>query len=176
MDKATIKFLLVVLMASFFFACTAQAQKHLEAGDTAPGFSLYNQDGKLFKTNDYIGKKVLVLFFYPKDESMICTKEACSFRDSFAEFTKAGAIVIGINGGTIASHKNFATHYNLPYTLLSDPGDKVYKLFGIKKQLFMPGRETFVIDLKGKIVYQHAAMLQGKQHADDALKFIKAAK
>ena len=141
-----------------------------------PTFLLYDQDGKLFKSSDYVGKSILVVYFYPKDESMVCTKEACSFRDSFDQFTAAGAKVIGINGGTVASHKEFQHHYKLPFTLLSDPGDRVYKLFGVKGKLFLSGRETFVIDLKGKVVYIHEAMLQGKEHADDALLFIKSAK
>ena len=149
--------------------------KHLEIGDAVPSFTLTDQDGKSFNIADHIGKKVLVIYFYPKDESMVCTKEACAFRDSFDAFTKAGAMVIGINGGSVASHKEFQQHYKLPFTLLSDPGNKVYDRFGVKNKLFMSGRETFVIDLKGKVVYSHEAMLQGKEHADDALAYIKAA-
>jgi peroxiredoxin Q/BCP len=154
----------------------AQSKKHLAVGDMAPAFSLKDQDGKTFTLADHIGKDILVVYFYPKDESMVCTKEACAFRDSFDAFTKAGAKVIGINGGTVASHKEFQEHYKLPFTLLSDPGNVVYNQFGVKGKLFFTGRETFVIDLKGKIVYQHEAMMQGKEHADDALAFIKAAK
>jgi len=150
--------------------------KHLSTGDNAPIFSLHDQDGKTFDMAKEIGKSVLVIYFYPKDESMVCTKEACAFRDSFDEFAKAGAKVIGINGGTVESHKEFQQHYKLPFTLLSDPGNKAYNMFGIKNKLFMSGRETFVVDLKGKIVYSHEAMLQGKEHADDALAYIKAAK
>lgn len=167
------------LLISAFFALTisqSQAQKHLAVGDAAPTFSLTDQDGKTFNMADHIGKDILVIYFYPKDESMVCTKEACGFRDSFDAFTKAGAKVIGINSGTVASHKAFAEHYKLPFTVLSDPGNKVYNMFGVKTKIFFSGRETFVVDLKGKIVYQHEAMMQGKQHADDALAFIKAAK
>ncbi|MEO6850316.1 MAG: peroxiredoxin [Mucilaginibacter sp.] len=161
----------------FLCICSSPSKAQtLKVGDTMPAFSLYNQDGKLFKSSDYVGKSILVVYFYPKDESMVCTKEACSFRDSFDQFTAAGAKVIGINGGTVASHKEFQQHYKLPFILLSDPGDKVYKLFGVKGKLFFSGRETFVIDLKGKVVYTHEAMMQGKEHADDALLFIKTAK
>lgn len=154
---------------------TASAQKHLAAGDKVPAFSLTDQNGKTFNMTNEVGKHKLVIYFYPKDESMVCTKEACAFRDSFDQFAKAGAIVVGVNSGTVASHKAFADHYKLPFVLLSDPGDKVYKLFGVKKKFFMSGRETFVVDTKGTIVYAHAAMLQGKEHADEALKAIKAA-
>jgi len=178
MNSTTIKYLIAVLLASFLFACAAEAQsgKQLITGDKMPAFSLADQNGKTFNTADYMGKKVLVVYFYPKDESMVCTKEACAFRDSFDKFTKAGAMVIGINSGTVASHKAFADHYKLPFTVLSDPDNKVYDMFGVKKKFFMSGRETFVIDLKGKIVYTHEAMLQGKEHADDALAFINSAK
>ncbi len=163
----------------FFANCKSNAQseqKELLVGDTMPKFSLVDQDGKKFRSEDYVGKSVLVIYFYPKDESMVCTKEACSFRDSFNDFTKAGAKVIGINGGTIASHKEFSDHYKLPFILLSDPDNKVYHQFGVKNKLFATGRETFVIDLKGKIAFTYTAMLQGKEHADDALNFIKTHK
>lgn len=167
---------LAVLLTLFFAKANAQDKKHLETGDAIPRFSLYDQDNKLVNISNEIGKHILVIYFYPKDESMVCTKEACAFRDSFDEFTKAGAKVIGINSGTVASHKGFVDHYKLPFTLLSDPDNKVYNLFGVKKKLFFSGRETFVVDLKGKIVYEHEAMMQGKEHADDALAYIKAAK
>jgi peroxiredoxin Q/BCP len=165
-------FMLVV-----FAGCSnaQSAKKTLDVGDNVPTFTLLNQDGKTFNISDYIGKKVLVIYFYPKDESMVCTKEACAFRDEFDDFTKAGAMVIGVNGGTVASHKEFQQHYKLPFTLLSDPDNKIYNMFGVKGKLFFTGRETFVVDLKGKIVYTHEAMMQGKEHADDALTFVKAA-
>ena len=164
-------------MALLCGIAAANAQnKHLEVGDHVPQFSLYDQDGKLFNVNDAVGKHILVIYFYPKDESMVCTKEACAFRDSFDQFEKAGAKVIGVNGGTVASHKEFQQHYKLPFTLLSDPGNTVYNLFGVKSKMFFTGRETFVIDLKGKVIYEHEAMLQGKEHADDALAAINSAK
>ena len=148
--------------------------KPLTVGDAIPAFNLKDQDGKVFNVADYIGKEILVIYFYPKDESMVCTKEACAFRDSFGQFANSGAKIIGINDGSVASHKAFQQHYKLPFTLLSDPGDKVYDLFGVKGKLFLTGRKTFVIDLKGKIVYTHEALLGGQEHADESLKFIKA--
>ena len=168
--------LIISLFASMLFqACSAQ-NKELGLGDKIPLFSLKNQDDSLINIKDYFGKKILVIYFYPKDESMVCTKEACAFRDSFDDFAKAGAKIIGINDGTVASHKNFRDHYKLPFILLSDPGNKVYKLFGVKNTMFMTGRETFVIDLHGKIAFTYQAMLQGKKHADDALAFIRSHK
>jgi peroxiredoxin Q/BCP len=168
-----------IFLLSFLMCTSVKAQseqKTLVVGDRMPSFSLTDQDGKVFNSADYIGKSILVIYFYPKDESMVCTKEACSFRDSFDDFTKAGAKVIGINGGTVASHKSFRDHYKLPFTLLSDPDNKIYNLFGVKNKMFMTGRETFVIDTHGKVAFTYEAMMQGKKHADDALAFIKAHK
>ena len=168
---------LIFTLLNFSLLIGAKAQTSAQAidvGDKVPTFSLTDQDGKTFKTTDYVGKKTLVIYFYPKDESMVCTKEACAFRDSFDDFTKAGAMVIGINGGTVESHKKFADHYRLPFTLLSDPEKKVYHLFGIKNFMFMSGRKTFVVAKNGVITFSYDSMMQGKQHADDALKFIKS--
>ncbi|AMR34435.1 peroxiredoxin [Mucilaginibacter sp. PAMC 26640] len=169
------KYFLVAVLA-IGFTNNVKAQKHVGPGDKVPAFSLTDQNGKVFNIASEIGKHKMVIYFYPKDESMVCTKEACAFRDSFNDFVKAGAVVIGVNGGTVASHKAFTDHYKLPFILLSDPGDKIYKQFGVKNKLFMSGRETFVVDTKGVIVYSHAAMLQGKEHAEEALIAIKAAK
>jgi len=165
----------LIMLFTVAYSHATSGDKTLIVGDAVPKFSLLDQDGHTFNMSDYIGKKVLVIYFYPKDESMVCTKEACAFRDSFDSFSKAGAMVVGINGGTVASHKEFQQHYKLPFTLLSDPDNKIYNLFGVKGKMFFTGRETFVVDLKGKIVYTHEAMLEGKEHADDALQFIIAA-
>ena len=166
--------LLITLLAFIVSPSLAQTTPHINVGEQVPVFSLQDQNGKTFNIADHIGKQMLVIYFYPKDESMVCTKEACAFRDSFDDFTKAGAMVIGINGGTAASHKAFADHYKLPFTLLSDPGNKVYNQFGIKGKLFFSGRETMIVDKAGKICYQYESMLEGKQHAVDALAYIKA--
>ena len=165
----------VLFLTAFNLRADAQAEKNtLVVGDPMPAFALTDQNGKVFNSTDHVGKSILVIYFYPKDESMVCTKEACSFRDSFNDFTKAGAKVIGINGGTVASHKEFSDHYKLPFILLSDPDNKVYHLFGVQNKMFMTGRETFIIGLNGKVAFAYEAMMQGKKHADDALAFIKA--
>src|ERR1700760_4374039 len=104
MKKLSLIFQILILSIIITSVATAQ-NKHLAVGDKVPQFSLNNQDGKLFNISDEVGKHVLVIYFYPKDESMVCTKEACAFRDSFNDFVKAGALVIGVNGGTVASHK-----------------------------------------------------------------------
>src|SRR4030095_7392630 len=99
-------FLMAAAVFGLFHGCKGQ-DKHLQVGDLVPVFSLRDQNDSVFNINDYAGKNILVIFFYPRDESSGCTKEACSFRDNFAEFTKAGAIVIGINSGTVESHRKF---------------------------------------------------------------------
>ncbi len=177
MKKTFNSFLAIILLSLTTHFCKAQSEhKNLVVGDPVPSFKLTDQNGHVFNSTDYIGKNVLVIYFYPKDESMVCTKEACSFRDSFNDFTKAGAEVIGINGGTVASHKEFTDHYKLPFILLSDPGNKVYELFGVKNKMFMTGRETFIVGLNGKIAFTYTAMMEGKKHADDALTYIKTHK
>jgi peroxiredoxin Q/BCP len=165
--------LFIVLLYSAVGFCQAKKNRELSIGDTIPAFSLPDQDGKIFKSSDLIGKKNLVIFFYPKDESMVCTKEACSFRDRYAALTRAGAIVIGINGGTVDSHKDFQTRDKLPYPLLSDSADKVLGLFGVPKQFFMTGRKTFVVDKSGKIVFTYSSSFKGSKHAELALAFLK---
>lgn len=148
--------------------------KTLQTGNLIPSFSLKDQSGKAFNTNDYIGKNKLVIYFYPKDESAVCTAEACAFRDSFAEFTDSGAIVVGINSGDVASHAKFAEKNRLPFQLLSDPGNKILKQFGIKPWLFLTGRETFVVDLDGKIAFKYRAFLNGDAHSKYVLDFLAA--
>jgi peroxiredoxin Q/BCP len=160
-----------ILFANIFQGCHAQ-DKALKVGDGIPVFSLRDQNDSLFNITDYIGKKILVIYFYPRDESSICTKEACSFRDNYKGFTKAGAMVIGINSGTVESHMRFIKNHQLPFTLLSDPGNKVLNMFGVKKKFFISGRETFVIDKSGKIVFTYSSMSNGPAHEKEALEFI----
>ena len=145
----------------------------LKVGDKVPAFTLNDQDGKPFSITDVIGRKVIVIYFYPKDESPVCTKEACAFRDNYTDFVKRGALVIGINGGTVESHRDFRRKYNLPFILLSDPGNTVLKAFGVHGSLGMTGRETFVVGLDGKVAFTYNSMLNGKRHMEEALDFIE---
>lgn len=103
----------------------------LSIGDHIEDFTLRDQYGKLFKSRNHRGKKIII-FFYPKDESVFCTNQACAFRDSFSEFTQSGVIVVGINFGEIRSHAHFAAENRLPFILLSDIGNMVLKSFGVK--------------------------------------------
>ncbi|MHA4809701.1 peroxiredoxin [Flavitalea flava] len=163
----------LLLLVSTVVSCQENKNKELSTGDLIPVFSLPDQDGKVFNSADHIGKSSLVIFFYPKDESMICTKEACSFRDRYGDLTRAGAVIVGINGGSVASHKQFQTNDRLPYPLLSDSGNKVLKAFGIPNKFFLSGRKTFVVDKTGKIVFTYNSSLKGAKHAEEALAFLK---
>ncbi len=170
---------IAVVLAGGVTACGQEPQKEektmktLEVGEEIPRFVLNDQHGQEFDVADYIGKKTLVIYFYPKDESPGCTKQACAFRDSFADYTDAGALVIGINSGSIQSHKAFAEKHRLPFTLLSDPDNEVLKAFGVKNVLFFTGRETFVVGLDGRLAFKYRALMNAPQHNDRVLAFLK---
>lgn len=127
-------------------------------GDKAPNFSLEADDGTTVSRDSLAGKNV-VLFFYPKDDTSGCTKEACDFRDAFPRFGKFDAEVIGVSPDGIESHRKFKQKYQLPFRLLSDEGHKVADLFGVWKEKSMYGRKymgiertTMIIDRKGRVV------------------------
>jgi len=129
----------------------------LKVGDKAPTFKLKNQDGKTISLSDLKGKPV-VLYFYPKDDTSGCTKEACNFRDEFPKFGKMKAEIIGISADSVESHKKFAEKYKLPFNLLSDEQKEVIEKYGVWQEKSMYGRKymgivrtTFIIDSSGKI-------------------------
>jgi thioredoxin-dependent peroxiredoxin len=161
------KHILMLSMILSLFACSSKSQ--VKVGDKVPVFQLKDQDGKDFDLATVVGKQPLVIYFYPKDETSTCTKEACSFRDSYDAFTKYGAKVIGISADGVNSHKNFATHHNLNFTLLSDPENKARKLFGVPKTFVIPGRVTYIIDKNGVIVHEFNSMKDSQKHVDEAL-------
>ncbi len=151
----------------------------LEAGNQAPDFELQDSQGDLRKLSDYAGQTIVV-YFYPKDDTPGCTKEACSFRDSYHDFKTAGVEVIGISPDSVKSHSKFSEKHDLPFILLSDPEHKVceaYGVWGLKK--FM-GREyygvlrtTFVIGPDGKIkkVFKN---VKPADHSHEVLEAVKA--
>jgi thioredoxin-dependent peroxiredoxin len=146
----------------------------IRIGDRAPDFSLPSQDGKTVSLADYRGKNAVVLFFYPKDESPICTKEACSFRDAYEDFVKAGSVVIGVSSDSAASHQAFAEHHRLPFLLLADNDGGLRKAFGVPKTLgIMPGRTTYVIDKEGIVRLVFNSQLSAAEHVDEALKIVR---
>lgn len=144
----------------------------IQIGDMIPLFVLKDQNGNDFNISSLLGRKKLVIFFYPQDGSLNCTKEACYFRDLADVFEEADAVVIGISGQSVESHKEFAEKNQLKYTLLSDKDNKVRKLFGVPGKIFglIPGRVTYVADRYGKVVYIFESQTDVQRHADEALK------
>jgi peroxiredoxin Q/BCP len=143
----------------------------LQTGQRAPDFELPDQHGTPVRLSSFRGQCPVVLFFYPKDDTTGCTIEACSFRDQLPRFDSLGAKVIGISSDSSASHLRFAQKHDLPYTLLSDPGGKVKKMFGVSNTLiFIPGRVTFVIDREGIVRHVFSSQTQFQQHISEALR------
>ena len=137
-----------IIIASFMIlGMTVGASGALTVGTQAPDFTLLDQDGNSHSLSDYKGQKVVV-YFYPKDDTPGCTKEACSIRDDYEMFEKAGIKVFGVSYDDTKSHKAFADKYNLPFSLLSDTSKEVSELYGTKG-MFVPSRKTFLIDSEG---------------------------
>jgi thioredoxin-dependent peroxiredoxin len=167
------KFLPYMMLAIVLvLASTTGMGQQLKEGSKVPEFSLPDQSGQVFDLKSVLGKKKLVIYFYPKDDSPGCTREACAFRDQYEVFTKADAMVIGISSQSVDSHKKFAEKYQLPFTLLSDTAQKVRKLFQIHAGI-LPGRVTFVVDKTGTIVYVFDSQMQATKHVENALNIIR---
>jgi thioredoxin-dependent peroxiredoxin len=141
----------------------------LTAGTSAPDFELPDQRGNLVRLRQYRGRNVVV-YFYPKDDTSGCTIEACRFRDDFEKFRATGAEIVGISDDSGESHQKFASKYNLPFTLLSDKGGRVRKLYGVKKTFgVIPGRVTFVIDRNGIVRHVFSSQSSPARHVEEAL-------
>jgi len=146
----------------------------LVVGDKAPSFTLPSATGEPITLSDVLGRRTVVLFFYPKDDTPGCTVEACTFRDHSEAFAKAGAEIIGISSDSQASHESFATKHRLPMTLLTDTDGKVRALYGVRSTLgLFPGRATFVIDKSGTIRHVFVSQLRVKSHVEQALEVVK---
>jgi peroxiredoxin Q/BCP len=146
----------------------------IKVGDMAPDFTLPDQTGSLTSLKDFIGKKTIVLYFYPKDFSRGCTAEACAFRDSYDVFVEAGAQVIGISSQSVDSHNRFVMLNKLPFILLSDESGKVRELYGVPSNLgILPGRVTYIIDKKGIVRHVFSSQLNATKHVEEALRIVK---
>ncbi|MBD2417873.1 peroxiredoxin [Anabaena cylindrica FACHB-243] len=146
----------------------------IKVGDQAPDFSLPAQNGSTVSLRDFRGQQAVVLYFYPKDDTPGCTMESCAFRDQYEVFKGVGAEVIGVSGDSSESHQKFAAKHNLPFTLLSDQGDQVRKLYGATTAFgFIPGRVTYVIDQQGIVQYVFDSMLNFKGHVEETLKTLQ---
>jgi peroxiredoxin Q/BCP len=147
----------------------------VKLGDQAPEFRLPSATGNFVSLSDFIGKKNLVLYFYPKDNSPGCTREACSFRDSYSAFRELDAEVIGVSSDNQSSHEKFASDEQLPFLLSSDPGGKVRRAYGVKPSLgLIPGRTTFVIDKQGIIRYIYSSQIRPDRHVGEALTALRS--
>lgn len=143
-------------------------------GDKAPDFTLPSQSGAPVTLSDYQGRQVVVLYFYPKDNTRGCTAEACAFRDSYEVFTAAGAEVIGVSSDSTESHDKFSGRHRLPFVLLSDKGGQVRKRYGVPSTLgVLPGRVTYVIDTEGVVQHVFSSMTRIDQHVNDALAVVR---
>ena len=166
---------IILLFMTLFLIKNLTAQnKKINIGDKIPNFTLKDQNGNDFRVEDYIGKQNMVIYFYPKDNTSICTKEACKFRDEFEDFTDLNSLVIGISSDSVESHKEFEVKNNLPFTLLADIDKKVRKLFGVPKSMgFLPGRVTYVVNKEGKVIYIFNSMTDADKHVKEAKRVLE---
>lgn len=150
----------------------------LEVGSQAPDFTLKDQDGNEVSLHDFKGKKV-ILYFYPKDNTSGCTKQACAFKELYPQFEEKDAVVLGVSKDSIASHKKFQEKYELPFTLLSDPDHAVNEAYDVWKEKSMYGkkywgteRSTYLIDENG-IIQKALKKVKPVQNPEDMLESLK---
>src|SRR5438270_1644815 len=146
----------------------------VQVGDLAPGFTLFNQSGAEVSLEEYLGKADIVLYFYPKDNTGICTEEACAFRDSYEVFKHAGAEIIGISSDSVESHQQFAKDNRLPFSLLSDVDDVIRKRYGVPTAFGLPGRVTYVIDRQGIVRRTSSSRYSCNKHRELALETLRS--
>jgi peroxiredoxin Q/BCP len=147
----------------------------VKVGAVTPNFTLPSQAGEMVSLKDFLGRKPIVLFFYPKDDSPGCTREVCLFRDNFEEFEKLDAEVIGISSDSVESHRSFAVKHDLSFTLLSDEAGNIRRLYGVPKTFgFFPGRVTYVIDRGGVVRHVFASQPSVERHVQEALTALRS--
>ena len=146
----------------------------MEIGNPAPDLRLAAHTGGEISLACFRGKRIVVIFFYPKDGMPVCTKEACAFRDAFEDFTEEGAVVIGVSGDSAARHQWFASNYRLPFVLVSDKGGKARRAFGVPKSMgLFPGRVTYVIDKEGVVRHVFSSQFAADHHVKEALGIVR---
>lgn len=146
----------------------------VRVGDKCPVFEARDQHGQLVQSSEFIGKKNLIVFFYPKDNTSGCTAEVCSFRDSYEDFLSLDTEVIGISSDSEKSHNNFASKHNLNFHILADKGGKIRKQFGVKGKFFglIPGRVTYIMDKEGMVKNIFENLFEAELHIKNAKEFI----
>jgi peroxiredoxin Q/BCP len=146
----------------------------IREGMKAPAFAASDQDGRMVRLQDFAGKAAVVLYFYPKDDTPGCTKEACSLRDGSADLKAAGAVVLGVSSDDVASHNAFATKFNLPFSILADPERKIIDAYGVRMPVLgIAKRVTFIIDREG-VVRKVLSDVQTAAHDRQVLQALKA--
>lgn len=149
-------------------------RQKIEVGDRAPDVSMSTNNGEQVSLGDYRGRNPVVLFFYPKDGTPICTKEACSFRDAYQDFIDAGAVVIGISSDSVESHQAFAEKHELPFLLATDRSGELRRAFGVPSTMrIFPGRVTYVIDREGIVRHIVNSQLALDRHVGEVLDVVR---
>jgi thioredoxin-dependent peroxiredoxin len=149
-------------------------RKSVKVGQVAPDFSLPNQDGAPVRLQDFRGKRNVVLYFYPKDDTYGCIAESSEFRDQYEIFKRADAEILGVSSDGPASHISFAKTYRLPFTLLSDEKNEVRRLYGVRPTAgIIPGRVTFVIDKQGVVRHVFDSQFSPKSHVSQAIETLE---
>ena len=144
-------------------------------GDTAPALTAVAHNGQQVSLADYVGKQVVVLYFYPRDGTPVCTAEACAFRDAFQDFADAGAVVIGVSSDSLESHRAFAERQRLPFLLLSDADGSIRRVFGVPKTFgIFPGRVTYIIDKQGIVRHIFNSQFSAAAHVRESLEIVKS--
>jgi peroxiredoxin Q/BCP len=148
--------------------------KPIQTGDQAPAFTAQAHNGQQVSLADFHGKSVVVLYFYPKDDTPVCTKEACAFRDAYEDFVQAGAVVIGVSSDSLDRHQAFASGHRLPFLLLADEDGSLRKAFGVPKTLgLLAGRVTYVIDKAGLVRHVFNSQFSADRHVTEALEIVR---
>lgn len=172
MKKVLLILVVIIVLIGLIFTFQTKSMKKIEVGDKVPTFSLLDQHGEEVQITENSGP--MVIYFYPKDDTPGCTKEACKFRDDFEQFNDLGVSVYGISADSVESHKKFAEKYNLPFQLLADRKNKIRKQFGVPSSfLILPGRVTYVVDKKGVVQYIFNSQFSAEKHIENALEILK---
>ena len=153
---------------------TKPFQGKVQVGDLAPDFTLTDQSGAAVSLEEYLGKTDVVLYFYPRDNTAVCTEEACAFRDSYEIIKAAGAEVIGVCSDSVESHRQFAEENQLLFSLLSDTGGAIRTRYGAPTAFGLPGRVTYIIDQQGIVRHIFFSQFTSKRHVDVALETLQA--
>ncbi|HWC89580.1 MAG TPA: peroxiredoxin [Pirellulales bacterium] len=146
----------------------------VEVGDRAPDFTVTAHDGRRLSLAEFVGRQPLVIYFYPRSGTPVCTRQACAFRDAYEDFVEAGAAVIGVSGCPVERQRQFAAERRLPFLLVSDADGSLQKAFGVSKFLgIFPGRVTFVVDREGIVRHVSRSLFQAGRHVSEALAVVR---